>query len=128
MWSQIRADIGSTCGRKPDPSSHEAQELLAAMHRISEDLFAAGWRDGLESILWSATEDDLRVPLAGGVAPGDAGELAALSENAGGWWIHCSLVGRAWESGDAPGRVFLSLADWRVMYARRAEPGEDLTT
>ena len=117
MWSQIRADIGSTSGRKPDPHSADARALLKLVHETSEDLWAAGWRSGLEFILWSAVEDDGQVPRAAEVPRALAEELAELSDRAGGWWVHCD--DREWHEGDVPGRFFLTLADWRARYAGR---------
>lgn len=97
--------------------STEALALLERMHALSEDLWAAGWHNDLESDLWSAAEQDGKRPEARGVPMEDAEALADLAARAGGWWVHCSRAGVDWSAGTVPGRVFMPLADWSAAYA-----------
>lgn len=97
--------------------STEALALLERMHALSEDRWASGWHDGLEFDLWSAAQQDGRYPEARGVPMEGAEALADLAARAGGWWVHCSRAGVAWNAGTVPGRVFVPLADWSATYA-----------
>jgi hypothetical protein len=96
--------------------SNEALALLERMHALSEDLWAAGWHDGLEFHLWSAAQQDGQCPEARGVPMEDAEALADLAARAGGWWVHCSRAGVGWNAGTVPGRVLMPLADWLAIY------------
>lgn len=105
------------------PDEAACEELLALMHTISEDLWAAGWRVGLEYDLWSAVVADGRRRSAAAVWIHQL-DLSSLADAAGGWWVHHSTVGAPWAAETegptgAPGRRFLPIAEWVALYAGR---------
>lgn len=94
------------------------QDLLHVMKKISRNEFAAGWRIGLEYILW-----DLVVTgeLEGRMMPTEAKHMAAmlseLAKRSQGWWVF----------GSQNQREFVPIREWLKMYFDRkdAENGVD---
>jgi len=75
-----------------------AQYALAGMMAaISEDLWYAGWLNGLERILWNVVQGDTRIDA---VSERQVQLLKLLSEEAEGWI--------AWEDGV----VFVPMSQW----------------
>lgn len=112
------------------PDEAACEELLELMHTISEDLWAAGWRVGLEYDLWSAVVADGRRRSAAAVWIHQS-DLASLADAAGGWWVHCSTVDAPWAAETegptgAPGRRFLPIAEWVALYAAEVAKGDDV--
>lgn len=79
--------------------------LLDLMHQISEDEWAAGWRDDLEFLLWYR--------VTGGHGWGTTPRLAEQAKAAGGWWIHSTAPADR-------GRRFVQSAEWLEMVRQRA--------
>lgn len=96
--------------------NYAQDQLLAAMHSISEDAFAAGWRTDLELILWSAVAADGRHLDAAGVSEDDVRHIRDLADQARGWWVHCNTVGKDWNAGEVAGREFVPIRTWLAMY------------
>jgi hypothetical protein len=99
-------------------NNYTRDALLSAVHDLSEDLWAAGWRNDIEFILWSALLGDGRWRGAKSVPRAAVQHLAHLSSECDGWWAHCDTAGKEWA--DTGGRVFMALDKWRTMYAAKA--------
>lgn len=100
-------------------------QLLTEMHRLSEDLFAAGWRTDLEFILWSAATSDGRHPRAADIPTDVAARVYDLAAQARGWWVHCNVVGKDWNACTVPGRDFVPTSAWQHMYDHKTLAEED---
>jgi hypothetical protein len=86
------------------------QRLLQLMLDASEDVWCAGWMQGIEFDLWAlatgeATEDT-RAHYSS-VARSDLNEMLHLSGLVDGWWI--------WRDGE----TFVSLDEWRTIMKAR---------
>ena len=69
-WKQELTDRHTAVMRSKQAST----ELLRNMQSLSEELFDAGWHDGLATFLWAD------------VLVGNRDELWVLAKQAGGWW------------------------------------------
>lgn len=100
----------------PDPDA--AIVVRARMRQISEALYYAGWLDGLEYALWSMFDvgSDRRFGV-GEVAERDVADLVRLSTRAGGWWRFDDDLGD---------QVFVTLPEWRRLYAERTAGVDDV--
>ena len=85
------------------------RSLLREMRELSENLWCAGWLDGIEYTLWEHVigEDELFTGL-GILDAFDRDTLKGLAQQAGGWWY--------W---DYVAPKFVPMPQWLEMYAVR---------
>jgi len=94
----------------------EARTLYAYMSDLSEENWAAGWMHGTEAACWEAVCDGRKAAWGmGSISPEQAADLKQLSDAAGGWWYYRG-------PGDP---VFVSIAEWRAIYADRLQRTSD---
>lgn len=84
------------------------EELLSAMKNFSENRLAAGWREGLEHILWQLATTHKPVGSMSPIKAKYIGQyFMELAKLANGWW--------RWNDAEKPsdsGPVFVSLDEW----------------
>lgn len=97
----------------PPPTYAElAREvLLHRMQDYSEDYHCAGWLCDLEFLLWEKPADEGKSPDVQ-VRAKMRGELRALAEIAGGWWVYEDET-----QPDKLGPVFITMERWLQILA-----------
>lgn len=90
------------CDRSCDPMA--ARKLLELFHRHSEDIWFAGWMNGLDIALWDLVTGASKSWGVDSFSESEISELRDLSCVCQGWWTFK----------ETQGEKFLTLEEWKA--------------